>query len=590
MERSFYPIVNSTWFLLDCIGKGSFCELFMGRNLSEFNSNGPNLHVAIKLQTANSSSSVIKHEAELLRALSGLDTVPQYIDHGRHEGSEYLVMELLGEDMSNLRDRIRRQCGARLVPLPLAVYCIKQMLLCLKDVHSRGMVHRDVKPANFVRKSKDSTAFCVIDFGLTRQFLDNEGNLIAKRDNVDFRGTTMYASPKTLEGEEQCPRDDLYGMMLVLCDFLCGSLPWAVASRDKDKPEVARLKHQYLNDPKNLVDYVKTTAQAEALARSNSELLRSSEVQGKWPFGPEYDPFPQRARTAMLEILSYLSDLQYEDISPDYKRIELGLDAMARAFDPCLFEASADAGAEWDQAGTSSLHDASDLYYTCLGSFSWHKGVTTLPIRSGPLTADEVDLHEIIRVKADHLATCFDEALNATPGPTDSDDDDDGSGKRSAVAAAALQSAAKVSGRLTELVRTPQRLTRAWQSLQNELLQMQNTSVIHMDTIECMKSMAKRADYFAGTVPVGEVAGGAGAEDRETAGAEEERNRRKQDWRDFVSIQRTLNELLKLEKRVKRRMDSYGALQLARRPSASNFSASVSSKEGGSGSNKRMKL
>lgn len=590
MERSFYPIVNRTWFLLDCIGKGSFCELFMGRNLSEFNSNGPNLHVAIKLQTANSSSSVIKHEAELLRALSGLDTVPQYIDHGRHEGSEYLVMELLGEDMSNLRDRVRRQCGARLVPLPLSVYCIKQMLLCLKDVHSRGMVHRDVKPANFVRKSRDSTSFCVIDFGLTRQFLDNEGNLIAKRDHVDFRGTTMYASPKTLEGEEQCPRDDLYGMMLVLCDFICGSLPWAVASRDKDKPEVARLKHQYLDNPKNLVEYVKTTAQAEAQARSNSELLRSSEAQGKWPFGPEYDPFPQRARTAMIDILSYLADLQYEDTRPDYTRIEQGLDAMALAFDPNLFETSQES--ERTLADIGSQHDASDPSYTCLGSFSWQKGVATLPVRSGPLTTDEMDLHEIIRVKAEHLATFFDEALNTEPMSTDNE-------ATKTSAAAALESAAKVSGGLSELVRTPQRLMRAWQSLQTDLLQMQNTSVIQIETIECMKLMAKRADYFAGGVPVGVVAdassgGGVGAgapsQDDDLAGQEQER--RKQDWRDFVSVQRTLNALLKLEKRVKRRMSSSGALQLSRRPSSSNFSASVSaSKEGAnSGANKRMKL
>ncbi len=118
-RATIYPIVNRTWFLLDCIGKGSFCELFIGRNLSELNTNGPNSHVAIKLQTAKSTSSVIKHEAELLRSLSGLETVPQYIDHGRHEGSEYLAMELLGgEDMANFRDRIRKQCGARLVPLP----------------------------------------------------------------------------------------------------------------------------------------------------------------------------------------------------------------------------------------------------------------------------------------------------------------------------------------------------------------------------------------------------------------------------------------------------------------------------------------
>ena len=106
---------------------------------------------------------------------------------------------------------------------------MKQVLLCLKTF--RGYIHRDVKPANFVRKSKDSTSFCVIDFGLTKQYLNKNGEIIPKRDSVEFRGTTMYASPRTIAKEEQSPRDDLYSLAFVLCDFLCGTLPWAEASR-----------------------------------------------------------------------------------------------------------------------------------------------------------------------------------------------------------------------------------------------------------------------------------------------------------------------------------------------------------------------
>ena len=89
--------------------------------------------VAVKLQNWNIDHSIVKHEAEILKDLGGLDTVPRYIDHGLKEGREYLIMVTGGEDMSNLRDRERR-CVVRLVPLPVTIFCMKQMLLCLKDL------------------------------------------------------------------------------------------------------------------------------------------------------------------------------------------------------------------------------------------------------------------------------------------------------------------------------------------------------------------------------------------------------------------------------------------------------------------------
>lgn len=79
-------------------------------------------------------------------------------------------MELLrGEDMAALRNRVRSASPSGLVPISIATYLARQMLSCIKCMHEKGFVHRDVKPSNFVRRSKESTEFCVIDFGLTKQ-------------------------------------------------------------------------------------------------------------------------------------------------------------------------------------------------------------------------------------------------------------------------------------------------------------------------------------------------------------------------------------------------------------------------------------
>lgn len=144
-----------------------------------------------------------------MRALKDIPTIPRLHHHGKHKESDYLVMDLLcGEDMSRARNRARQR-GSGLVVLPAAVYMCRQILRCLKAMHEKGYIHRDVKPANFVRRDRQTTEFCMVDFGLAKPFMEN-GKMRAKRENADFRGTTLYASPYAHEGEDQCPRDDLF--------------------------------------------------------------------------------------------------------------------------------------------------------------------------------------------------------------------------------------------------------------------------------------------------------------------------------------------------------------------------------------------
>jgi serine/threonine protein kinase len=83
---------------------------------------------------------------------------------------EYIVMELLtGEDMASIRNRIRSKSPTGLVPVIIASYLVRQMLLCVQEMHNKGYIHRDVKPSNFVRRDNQTTKFCIIDFGLAKQ-------------------------------------------------------------------------------------------------------------------------------------------------------------------------------------------------------------------------------------------------------------------------------------------------------------------------------------------------------------------------------------------------------------------------------------
>ncbi len=572
MEKIDYKIINNRMLLQSVIGKGSFCELYLGRDLCEMNPASAKF-VAVKLQTLNTErSSIVKHEAEILKNLSGLDTIPRYIDHGLHEGHEYLIMDLLGgEDMSNVRDRARRQCGVRLVPLPVTIYCMKQMLLCLKDVHSRGYVHRDVKPANFVRKSKDSTEFCAIDFGLTRKFIDKNGQVIPKRESVEFRGTTMYASPRTIDREEQGPRDDLYSLAFVLCDFLCGALPWAEASRDKNKPEVARLKKLYVvENPALLAKYVRDTARIEAVrghehCKQEGAGSRESGGMFEWPFDSEFDPCPPGAENALVGLFQYLAGLKYEDSSPDYGLISGLLDTMVEAFytNPCV------------QTGYSTVQAPGDLAYTCHGCFSWTKEQSLLPIQSDKLVGDDVDVHEAIRVRGGHLRTHFEETLSAHKNRS--------SGEQNPRAVATRP--------IRHLVSVPEQLKQSWLALQHDLIGVRNSSVIHSSTIALVLDIARSADYFLGNVPLNATyrprsssSGGHGTQHRDvdsstsshslSAATIAEQQRNHQDWKEVMSLHRAIYNLTKLEHRTKRRCSTGGMGPPLKRPHTGNMSFS----------------
>lgn len=98
-----------------------------------------------------------------------------------------------------------------------------QAIQLLWDIHNRGILHRDIKPENLlVHQNK----LHLIDFGLSKKFLDESNAHIPRLENKQFRGTLRYASTNMHQGIENTRRDDLESLGYVLIYLAKGSLPW----------------------------------------------------------------------------------------------------------------------------------------------------------------------------------------------------------------------------------------------------------------------------------------------------------------------------------------------------------------------------
>jgi serine/threonine-protein kinase len=155
-------------------------------------------------------------EARNTSAIDHANVVPLY-DFGEVDGLLYIAMRLV--DGSDLASLVK---NGPLKP-ERALALLSQVAEALDNLHERGLVHLDVKPANVLVTSRESTAehVYVADFGLTRR-----GATGHRTRGGDFLGSPTYAAPEHLRGEPVDGRTDAYSLACVLFACLAGRPPF----------------------------------------------------------------------------------------------------------------------------------------------------------------------------------------------------------------------------------------------------------------------------------------------------------------------------------------------------------------------------
>jgi streptogramin lyase/predicted Ser/Thr protein kinase len=153
-------------------------------------------------------------ESKLAASIDHPNIVPIY-DADEAEGVLYIAMRYV--EGSDLKQAIREE--GRLEPLRTSVI-VDQVASALDAAHARGLVHRDVKPAN-VLLTTDDHAY-VSDFGLTKRAVSVSG----LTETGQLIGTIDYVAPEQIKGDPVDHRADVYSLGCLLFECLTGHAPY----------------------------------------------------------------------------------------------------------------------------------------------------------------------------------------------------------------------------------------------------------------------------------------------------------------------------------------------------------------------------
>ena len=261
-------ILFDKYLLVKKLGEGSFGCIYSARENNNW--------YAIKFENKNKGQNLLENEAYIMSYLNG-PRIPAVKSFGYSGDHNVLIMELMGKSLEDLFENLPNK--------KMSIRCVcnlgYQMIDIMEYIHNKHIIHRDIKPDNFVMgKGAKSKYLFLLDFGLSKKYRSSttlKHYPLIKRKKLT--GTARYASINALNGMTQSRRDDLEAIGYVLMYFLIGKLPWqGMVNKNKDE--------RYLR-----IMEVKRDTTPEQLCKG---------------FPPEFERY-----------ISYTRNLEYEE-QPDY--------------------------------------------------------------------------------------------------------------------------------------------------------------------------------------------------------------------------------------------------------------------------------
>jgi len=196
--------------------------------------------VAIKIEPIINNFKLLKNESTIYQYLNGCDYIPKVKWYGKDTDNYYMVIDFLGSSLQDLMNKHNN------LPLILILKIGIKILNILKIIHEKDLVHRDIKPDNFLFGLNDINKIYLIDFGFCKSYMNNGEHIKCKQIN-NMIGSKNYASINSHNKLELSRRDDLESLCYMLLYFYSGSLPW---NNIEDENNIIRLKNNIIYELK----------------------------------------------------------------------------------------------------------------------------------------------------------------------------------------------------------------------------------------------------------------------------------------------------------------------------------------------------
>ena len=231
--------------LLEEIGQGNFGKVY--RAINKISKE----EVAIKIEKKNTK--LLKREADIYLLLAKEEGFPKVKWYGSTETFYYMVTNLLGLPLTELKER----CDD--LPPVVVRRLGKKMIRLVEKVHGYQIVHRDIKPDNFLFDRVNYDELYLIDFGLAKSYKNVNNTHIVEKGIDNIIGTLPFVSLNVHNKKLPSRRDDVESVLYVLYYLILPAKDWPT-----EKEEVFKTQLLHFNHPlKECLIYVRGLAYEE---------------------------------------------------------------------------------------------------------------------------------------------------------------------------------------------------------------------------------------------------------------------------------------------------------------------------------------
>lgn len=240
--------MNERYKIISLIGEGAFSKVYLGKHRNKRE------NVAIKIESKNSPSEGIAllHECKIIlylangNSLGSCKGVPIIRYYENSPETVYMVMDYYEENLVNM-------VKEKQLSLVDKYKIFRDTFNILSSIHSKYVVHRDIKPSNIMLRARGAAKYqvCLIDFGMAKVIVDEDGEHIPNRKINDLIGTPKYVSVFVHMRNEPSQRDDFISLGYVFLYMLNnGVLPWGGEYDETAKREniICNKKKEWLED------------------------------------------------------------------------------------------------------------------------------------------------------------------------------------------------------------------------------------------------------------------------------------------------------------------------------------------------------